>query len=165
MMRAYPSGIRVDSSNPDPSIYWRKGVQMAALNWQVWDAGTMVNDAMFADSDGWVLKPPSLREADELSTSLDALALGAKSKGLLDLRVTVFAAQRIRGDEDLRARVKIEVHAERGGEKAGEEWKKHTETKRGSSVSVDWERERLEFLGTSPKVVEELSFVRLVDLP
>ena len=38
LMRAYPSGTRVSSSNLDPSNLWRKGVQMAALNWQKFDA-------------------------------------------------------------------------------------------------------------------------------
>lgn len=156
MMRAYPAGFRVDSSNPDPSVFWRKGVQMAALNWQVWDHGTMLNEAMFADSDGWVLKPPAMREGGELA-ELDAHKVGGK---LLDLRIRIFAAQRILGEEELRVRVKVEVHAERAGEKAGEEWKRHTETKRGASV--DWEGERLDFLGAGPGVVEELSFVRLV---
>lgn len=45
-MRAYPSGRRINSSNPDPSVFWRKGVQMVALNFQVLDEGTMVNQAM-----------------------------------------------------------------------------------------------------------------------
>ncbi|KFY63108.1 hypothetical protein V496_04207 [Pseudogymnoascus sp. VKM F-4515 (FW-2607)] len=154
MMRAYPAGHRIDSSNPDPSVFWRKGIQMAALNWQVWDEGTMLNEAMFADSDGWVLKPPGMREGGEL-VELDAQKVDGK---LLDLRIRVFAAQRILGEKELRARVKVEVHAERAGEKAGEEWKRHTETKRGASV--DWEGERLDFLGAGPGVVEELSFVR-----
>lgn len=57
-MRAFPGGWRVDSSNPEPSTYWRKGVQMVALNWQTFDEGMMVNHAMFADSRGWLLKPP-----------------------------------------------------------------------------------------------------------
>ena len=38
LMRAYPSGKRLDSSNLDPAVFWRKGVQMVALNWQKWDA-------------------------------------------------------------------------------------------------------------------------------
>lgn len=156
MMRAYPAGFRVDSSNPDPSVFWRKGIQMAALNWQVWDEGTMLNEAMFGDSDGWVLKPPALREDGELA-ELETLKVDGK---LLDLRIRVFAAQKILGEEELRARVKVEVHAERAGDKAGEEWKRHTETKKGASV--DWEGERLDFLGAGPGVVEELSFVRLV---
>lgn len=38
LMRAFPSGKRVSSSNLDPTIFWRKGVQMVALNWQRFDA-------------------------------------------------------------------------------------------------------------------------------
>jgi hypothetical protein len=38
-MRAYPAGRRIDSSNPDPSLFWRKGVQMVAMNWQYLDEG------------------------------------------------------------------------------------------------------------------------------
>lgn len=37
LMRAFPSGMRVRSDNLDPSVFWRKGVQMVALNWQRWD--------------------------------------------------------------------------------------------------------------------------------
>lgn len=38
LMRAYPSGTRLSSSNLDPDVFWRKGVQMVALNWQKFDA-------------------------------------------------------------------------------------------------------------------------------
>ena len=38
LMRAYPSGARLSSSNLDPTVFWRKGVQMVALNWQRFDA-------------------------------------------------------------------------------------------------------------------------------
>ena len=38
LMRAYPSGARLSSSNLDPTVFWRKGVQMVALNWQKFDA-------------------------------------------------------------------------------------------------------------------------------
>lgn len=38
LMRAFPSGTRLDSSNLDPDVLWRKGVQMVALNWQRCDA-------------------------------------------------------------------------------------------------------------------------------
>ena len=57
MMRTYPSGLRVNSSNLDPAVYWRKGIQIVALNWQNWDAGMMLNEAMFAGTGGYVLKP------------------------------------------------------------------------------------------------------------
>ena len=38
LMRAFPSGTRVSSSNLDPAVFWRQGVQMVALNWQRFDA-------------------------------------------------------------------------------------------------------------------------------
>lgn len=57
LMRAFPSGLRVRSDNLDPSIFWRKGVQIVALNWQKWDKGMMLNASMFDGSGGWVLKP------------------------------------------------------------------------------------------------------------
>lgn len=61
LMRAFPSGIRVSSSNLDPSVFWRKGVQIVALNWQKYDEGMMLNQGMFADTGGWVLKPRGYR--------------------------------------------------------------------------------------------------------
>ena len=41
LMRAFPSGMRVRSDNLDPAVFWRKGVQMVALNWQRYDEGMM----------------------------------------------------------------------------------------------------------------------------
>lgn len=41
LMRAYPSGFRIGSSNLDPASFWRKGIQIVALNWQNWDEGMM----------------------------------------------------------------------------------------------------------------------------
>ncbi|RKF73892.1 1-phosphatidylinositol 4,5-bisphosphate phosphodiesterase 1 [Golovinomyces cichoracearum] len=65
LMRIYPNGWRVASTNFDPLKYWRRGVQMVALNWQTYDLGMQLNDAMFAsgtDCSGYVLKPRELRE-------------------------------------------------------------------------------------------------------
>ncbi|KAK9321431.1 PLC-like phosphodiesterase [Lipomyces orientalis] len=63
LMRVYPSGFRFTSSNYDPIICWKRGVQMAALNWQTFDLGLQMNDAMFAcgQRTGYVLKPEELR--------------------------------------------------------------------------------------------------------
>ncbi|KAJ5578305.1 uncharacterized protein N7459_007269 [Penicillium hispanicum] len=64
LTRVYPSGFRLRSSNFDPNKFWRRGVQMAALNWQTYDIGMQMNQAMFAagtDRLGYVLKPESLR--------------------------------------------------------------------------------------------------------
>ncbi|EHA18183.1 hypothetical protein ASPNIDRAFT_207992 [Aspergillus niger ATCC 1015] len=64
LTRVYPSGFRLRSSNFDPLKFWRRGVQMAALNWQTYDVGMQLNQAMYAagtDRTGYVLKPESLR--------------------------------------------------------------------------------------------------------
>jgi hypothetical protein len=60
LMRAYPSGMRIRSSNLDPAVFWRKGIQIVALNWQRWDQGMMLNEGMFAGTGGYVLKPEGL---------------------------------------------------------------------------------------------------------
>ncbi|EPE05855.1 phospholipase c [Ophiostoma piceae UAMH 11346] len=67
LMRAYPSGFRIGSSNLEPARFWRKGVQIVALNWQKVDEGMMLNHAMFQGTGGYVLKPDGYR-ADKLGT-------------------------------------------------------------------------------------------------
>lgn len=70
MMRVYPAPWRVSSTNFDPLNFWRRGVQMVALNYQTYDLGMQINDAMFAggsDQSGYVLKPRAMREITVLS--------------------------------------------------------------------------------------------------
>lgn len=65
MCRVYPKNLRFQSSNFDPNTFWRRGVQMVALNWQTFDAHMQMNQAMFAagtDAYGYVLKPEYLRK-------------------------------------------------------------------------------------------------------
>jgi phosphatidylinositol phospholipase C delta len=79
MMRVYPNGWRVASTNFDPLTYWRRGVQMAALNWQTYDLGMQMNYAMFAggtDTSGYVLKPSGLREIKMLQNVPEAAGAG-----------------------------------------------------------------------------------------
>ncbi len=64
LCRIYPKNRRVQSSNFDPNSFWRRGVQMVALNWQTFDAHMQMHHAMFAagtDQYGYVLKPDYLR--------------------------------------------------------------------------------------------------------
>ncbi|KAF2865143.1 PLC-like phosphodiesterase [Massariosphaeria phaeospora] len=64
LMRVYPRSARIDSSNFQPLRFWRRGVQMAAMNWQTYDLGQQLNEAMFSggdDQSGYVLKPAELR--------------------------------------------------------------------------------------------------------
>ncbi|KAK2464994.1 hypothetical protein APHAL10511_003070 [Amanita phalloides] len=58
--RIYPDGRRVDSSNLDPLRFWRSGAHITSLNWQVFDHGMQINEAMFAGTEGWVVKPSYL---------------------------------------------------------------------------------------------------------
>jgi len=64
LMRAYPKGTRVRSSNLDPTPFWRLGIQMVALNWQQMNASIMMNEAMFRGTEGWVPKPEGYRRID-----------------------------------------------------------------------------------------------------
>lgn len=63
MSRAYPKGLRIDSSNMDPSIAWSAGAQMAALNYQHNDISMFLNHGKFMQNRncGYVLKPFYMR--------------------------------------------------------------------------------------------------------
>ncbi len=94
-MRTYPYGLRVTSSNLDPTISWRHGVQIVALNWQSCDKGIMLNEGMFAATGGWVLKPESYRTHSHQpgpETALQPSSFHPRGKSL-DLDIEVFAAQ------------------------------------------------------------------------
>ncbi|ONH69120.1 hypothetical protein BON22_1113 [Cyberlindnera fabianii] len=66
LMRVYPSNYRYKSSNFLPITPWFYGVQMVATNWQTYDLGQQINEAMFhaGSKSGYVLKPPQLRDQD-----------------------------------------------------------------------------------------------------
>ncbi|XP_033632686.1 uncharacterized protein LOC117294412 isoform X1 [Asterias rubens] len=62
LMRTYPAGMRIDSSNYNPVIYWAFGIQMVALNYQTEDTNQITNKTMFEQSGncGYLLKPSNL---------------------------------------------------------------------------------------------------------
>lgn len=114
LMRIYPSGLRVKSTNPDPLVFWRRGAQMVALNWQTYDLGMQLNDAMFAcgsDRSGYVLKPRELRHADPLQEP----AAGRMHRKLIRFSVDMISAQQLpqprgaRPDETLDPYIEIEM--------------------------------------------------------
>ncbi|KAI1278870.1 PLC-like phosphodiesterase [Xylaria sp. FL0933] len=171
-MRAYPKAIRVNSSNPDPSQFWRKGVQMVAMNWQKWDEGMMLNKAMFSGEHGWVLKPAGYRSDDEGNGQT------ALTHRVLDLIITVLAGQHIplpegmprQKSHSLRPLVKCELHVEKVEERSGSpgeggiklrpvEWKKQTSSGRTDHPEFPLKDRELCFKGI-PKAEESLSFVR-----
>lgn len=170
-MRAYPKGLRITSSNLNPSVFWRAGVQIVALNWQRWDGGMMQNEAMFAGTNGWVLKPEGYR-----STSKETTQKTAVPHHNLDLSIEFFAGQDIPlppeedDPKDFKPYVKVELHVEKHEERDGEpipgggksnkaDFKKKTKTQR--TCNPDFNREIVKFEGIRG-VTEELTFVRYV---
>lgn len=101
LMRVYPAARRIDSSNFNPLQAWRRGVQMAALNWQTHDVHLQINEAMFAagpDRVGYVLKPTELRHTKHVpltDAAGDANGLPRKGKKFVRFSVDMISAQRL----------------------------------------------------------------------
>jgi hypothetical protein len=172
-MRAYPKGLRINSGNLNPSVFWRAGVQIVALNWQRWDGGMMQNEAMFADTGGYVLKPEGYRTISEATTQKTAIP-----HHNLDLSIEFLAGQDIPlppeedDAKDFKPYVKVELHVEKYEEREAQpvpgngrstkgEYKKKTRTYR--TPNPDFGREVVRFEGVYG-VTEELTFVRYVFL-
>lgn len=61
LMRVFPKGTRISSTNLHPEKYWGVGAQICALNWQTYTTSIQLNDALFSGTPGYVLKPAALR--------------------------------------------------------------------------------------------------------
>ncbi|KAF3927278.1 hypothetical protein ABW20_dc0110021 [Dactylellina cionopaga] len=117
LMRVYPSGWRVTSRNFDPLTFWRRGVQMVALNWQTYDTGVQLNEAMFAsvsERTGYVLKPPELRSSRNIADTISLDNATAKmARKLVSFSIEIISAQqlpRVGKDRDcLDSYVEVEV--------------------------------------------------------
>ncbi|KAI3400919.1 hypothetical protein diail_1126 [Diaporthe ilicicola] len=184
MMRAYPSGLRIGSSNLDPASFWRKGIQIVALNWQNWDEGMMLNEGMFAGTGGYVLKPEGYRCS---KPGQDAEPQPVVTHRTLDLEIKLFAGQNLplpldeTSDKSFNPYVKVELHVEESGERHGHlgqegeeakaraaptdeekggQYKARSKTVKGT-CEPDFKGESLELKGI-PGVLEELSFVRFI---
>lgn len=159
LMRAFPSGMRVSSSNLDPSVFWRKGVQIVALNWQKMDEGMMLNRGMFAGSGGWVLKPKGYRAPSPTTTTTTTTTtatttemqeelLGHDSQATalphhtFSLAVSIIAGQDIPlppGDtrpSGFHPYVKCELHVEKPEERSGAPIKNDGRSKEGEFKMV-----------------------------
>ncbi|KAM0252781.1 hypothetical protein ACHAQJ_007568 [Trichoderma viride] len=118
LMRVYPDGTRLSSSNFDPLTYWRRGVQMAALNWQTFDMGMQVNQAMFeggTDSSGYVLKPQELRDIQVLpnnETVNEAIAQGKKERSVVSFSIDVISAQQLMRPANLAASKSMDFYVD-----------------------------------------------------
>ncbi|KAF4589622.1 phosphoinositide-specific phospholipase C [Ophiocordyceps camponoti-floridani] len=114
MMRVYPDGMRFASSNYDPLIYWRRGVQMAALNWQTFDLGSQLNHAMFTggcDESGYVLKPTELRDI-QVRPFDSAIAEGKKERTVVSFSIDVISAQQLMRPANLAAGKSMDPYVE-----------------------------------------------------
>ncbi|KAH8820027.1 putative 1-phosphatidylinositol-4,5-bisphosphate phosphodiesterase 1 [Xylogone sp. PMI_703] len=108
MMRVYPNGWRVASTNFDPLTYWRRGVQMAALNWQTYDLGMQMNDAMFAagtDQSGYVLKSSDLREIKMITSVPEEAGINhtKRERKNVTFSIDVISAQQLMRPKNLPA--------------------------------------------------------------
>jgi phosphatidylinositol phospholipase C, delta len=61
LMRVFPKGTRINSTNLQPTSFWGIGAQICALNWQTFGLSMQLNEALFSGTDGYVLKPGPLR--------------------------------------------------------------------------------------------------------
>ncbi len=64
LTRVRPSSVRLDSSNPNPQVYWKGGVQLVALNQQTPGAMLDLTRGRFMQNGGcgYVLRPAVMRE-------------------------------------------------------------------------------------------------------
>lgn len=111
LMRVYPGQHRLTSTNFDPLIYWRRGVQMAALNWQTFDLGMQFNQAMFAggkDGSGYVLKPRAFREIQMVS---EELATKRERKNV-SFTIDIISAQQLMRPVNLGERRTVDPYVE-----------------------------------------------------
>ncbi|GES89049.1 PLC-like phosphodiesterase [Rhizophagus clarus] len=94
LSRIYPSGYRIASSNYEPHHQWMVGSQLVALNWQTFDLGMQINQAMFSVNGrcGYVLKPERMRNLE--------LATPSNSSTQFTLDIEVISAQQLIGPKD-----------------------------------------------------------------
>ncbi|CAH1424962.1 unnamed protein product [Lactuca virosa] len=92
VLRVYPKGIRVDSSNYNPLIGWMHGAQMVAFNMQGYGRSLWVMQGMFRANGGcgYVKKPDILMGCDPNDNVFDPRAtLPVK----MTLKVTVYMGE------------------------------------------------------------------------
>ncbi|OQE18865.1 hypothetical protein PENFLA_c020G10999 [Penicillium flavigenum] len=167
LMRIYPYAFRVNSSNLDPTFYWRRGAQLVALNWQNTDKGMMLNHGMFVGSHGWRLKPPGYRSSNSPTEVIE--------RRNLTLSIEIYAAQDLSlppGDHSERGfkpYVNCQLHVEEPGSDVSldqddgssdaEKSSYRRCTKSSSGRHPDFKGQKLEF-PTVTGIIEELSFLR-----
>jgi len=67
LTRVYPPPTNLASGNLQPMPFWTHGAQLVALNYQITDRGSILNEGIFREQNGgcgYVLKPPAVLEPD-----------------------------------------------------------------------------------------------------
>ncbi|OLN86903.1 1-phosphatidylinositol 4,5-bisphosphate phosphodiesterase 2 [Colletotrichum chlorophyti] len=111
LMRVYPDRTRITSNNFNPVSYWRKGVQMAALNWQTFDLGMQLNQAMYesgTDRSGYVLKPSELREIKVMPEDWS----GMRERQEVTFTIDVISAQQLMRPNGMPANKTVDPYIE-----------------------------------------------------
>jgi len=116
LVRVYPKGTRVGSSNFEPNKYWACGCQSVTVNWQTVDLGFSMVQAFYARNGraGYVLKPEALRVQNHPALS------STPTKHTLVIRV--ISAQQLPRPKDTQGReiidkdtadpyVRIDIHS------------------------------------------------------
>ncbi|KAL4926995.1 putative phosphoinositide-specific phospholipase C [Aspergillus undulatus] len=165
-MRVYPYGLRVNSSNLDPTFFWRRGAQIVALNWQNSDKGMMLNQGMFAGEEGWILKPQGYRSTEPENAPI--------TRRTVDLSIEFLAGQDLAlppgdtNEKGFKPYVSCYLHVEtpddapnpKGDDSTDSEKTSYKrEIKSAEGVNPDFGGQTIQF-PTLTGVVEELTFVR-----
>uniref|UniRef100_A0A915A442 Phosphoinositide phospholipase C n=2 Tax=Parascaris univalens TaxID=6257 RepID=A0A915A442_PARUN len=98
IVRTYPGGMRIDSSNFNPIQYWAFGLQMVALNFQTADVAMAINAAMFEQSGncGYILKPRALwDDTHPLYRRFNPLSKDLAAHSALILTLTIISGQHV----------------------------------------------------------------------
>ncbi|KAK2608794.1 hypothetical protein QQS21_002651 [Conoideocrella luteorostrata] len=172
LLRAYPSGLRIRSSNMMPTVFWGSGAQVVALNWQQTDEGMMLNEGMFAGTGGYVLKPPGYRPCIPSVTTPNSVAYKT-----LNLSITFLAAQNIplplgdKSDKKFHPYVKTELHVDgcnshalgrpSSSDSHESEIRHKARTKTHKGTDVDLGQQQISFHDVDG-LLEELTFVRFM---
>ncbi|KAF9411911.1 Phospholipase C [Podila epigama] len=96
LVRVYPAGFRINSTNYDPHHHWAAGCQVVALNYQNYDRGMQMNSAMFTMNGhcGYVLKPAPLRLAPGETCNHDKAPSFVKTHPQ-DITIEIISAQQL----------------------------------------------------------------------
>ncbi|CAF1176350.1 unnamed protein product, partial [Adineta ricciae] len=111
LVRCYPSGFRVDSSNFNPLHLWIYGIQLVATNYQTLDSGQLLNLSMFEQNGncGYVLKPSIFWDKEHPQYCRFNPSVIEREGSCTELTITVVSGQYLTQNISSTSSVYIEV--------------------------------------------------------